>query len=136
MKAMFLALFLTLSFLHSHESDSYTDYEKLHEYSSYITLGLIGATILSTENRGIHETFGTLAGVSMIGTSALGVYAHSDDVFDLSDGWQKIHWHSLISTIASVAMIATLVEAPEDSHQTLGMIGGISAVVSFVIVKW
>lgn len=133
---LLLAFILTFSFLYSNDNDSYVDYEKWHEYSSYITLGLIGATILSTENRGIHETFGTLAGVSMVGTSALGIYAHSEDVFDLSEGWQKIHWHSLISSIATIALVSTLIEAPEEQHQILGMIGGISAVISFTIVKW
>jgi len=133
---LLLAFILTFSFLYSNDNDSYVDYEKWHEYSSYITLGLIGATILSTENRGIHETFGTLAGVSMVGTSALGIYAHSEDVFDLSEGWQKIHWHSLISSIATIALVSTLIEAPEEQHQILGMIGGISAVISFSIVKW
>ena len=133
---LLLAFILTFSFLYSNDNDSYVDYEKWHEYSSYITLGLIGATILSTENRGIHATFGTLAGVSMVGTSALGIYAHSEDVFDLSEGWQKIHWHSLISSIATIALVSTLIEAPEEQHQILGMIGGISAVISFTIVKW
>jgi len=141
-----LAILLTLSTIQADKIDldiqaddldsGYTDYEKWHEYSGYITLGLVGATLLTKFDRGMHEGFGTAAAISMVGTSGLGIYAHKDDVFDLSEGFQKIHWHSLIGAMASVAMVATLATAPEDMHATFGTIGGISAVVSFVIVKW
>ena len=132
-----LAIILALSLVHSDDSDSeYTDFEKWHEYSSYVTLGLVGATLLTKFDRGMHEGFGTAAAISMVGTSGLGIYAHKDDVFDLTEGFKKEHWHSLIGTVASIAMIATLATAPEESHAAFGTIGGISAVASFVIVKW
>jgi uncharacterized membrane protein len=143
-----LALLLTFSFAFSNSimdkidevdlnfNSGYTDYEKWHEYSGYITLGLLGVTMLSTENRGIHETFGIASVISMTTTSGLGIYAHGDEVFDLTKGFKKIHWHSLVGALASVAMLATIAEAPEDEHQALGIIGGISAVISFAIVKW
>ena len=134
---LLLIMFLIFSFLHSDEIDSeYTDYEKWHEYSGYITLGLVGATILTKFDRGIHEGFGTAAAISMVGTSGLGIYAHKDEIFDFTEGFKKEHWHSLVGVIASIAMIATLSTAPEESHATFGTIGGISAVAPFVIVKW
>ncbi len=118
-------------------TSDYNDYEKWHEYSGLITLGLAGATILTNSlDRSIHEGLGIGAISGMVITSGLGLLAHKDDVFDLSEGFKKEHWHALLGTIATIAMVATLVKAPDEEHATYGVIGGISAGLSFVIVKW
>jgi|GEM_PF-6721334 len=115
----------------------YNDYEKWHEYSGLTTLGLAGATILTNSlDRGIHEGLGTAAASGMVITAGLGILAHKDEVFDLSEGWKKEHWHALLGAIAATAMMITLAEAPEEDHATYGVIGGITAGISFVIVKW
>lgn len=114
----------------------YNDYEKWHEYSGLLTLGLVGATVLTQWDRGIHEGLGTAAASTMVITSGLGILAHKDDVFDLTEGLKKEHWHAILGAIATVAMVATIAEAPEDSHAAFGVIGGITAGISFVVAKW
>jgi hypothetical protein len=114
----------------------YTDYEEWHENSGYITLGLLGATMLTTWNEDIHKGFGIASAVGMAITTTLGVVAHKDTVFDLSDGWKKEHWHSFLGAFATVAIIMAVAEAPEDAHAGLGMVGGISAGISYAIVEW
>ncbi len=114
----------------------YTDYEKWHEYSGYVTLALLGATMLTKFDRDMHEGFGTATAVSMIGTSTIGLIAHKNDVFDLSKGFKAKHWHSILGALATVAMVATLATAPEDSHAAFGVAGGVMATASFIIVKW
>jgi hypothetical protein len=143
MNKYLLIFFMSLSLLSGGENSltvekkhTYNDYEKWHEYAGYTTLGLLGATLLTKFDRGMHEGFGVATAVSMMTTTGLGVLAHKDDIFDLSKGFKKEHWHSILGAIATIAMVATLAEAPEDSHAAFGMIGGITAGISFVVVKW
>jgi hypothetical protein len=72
----------------------------------------------------------------MLATSGIGIYAHKDDVLDLSDGLKKEHWHAILGAVATVAMIASVSSAPEESHAALGVAGGLTAGLSFVIAKW
>jgi hypothetical protein len=114
----------------------YTDYEEWHENSGYIALGLLGATVLTTWNEDIHTGFGIASAIGMATTTTFGVIAHKDEVFDLSDGWKKEHWHSLLGAVATVAILMSVSQAPEDAHAGLGVLGGISAGVSYAIVEW
>jgi hypothetical protein len=146
-KRVFLLFLMVISILSGGENslnensfkksvDLYNDYEEWHEYAGLTTLGLLGATILSSSDRGLHEGFGIATAVSMLATTGIGVVAHKDDIFDISEGLKKEHWHAILGAVATIAMVATVSKAPEDSHAALGMIGGLTAGVSFVIAKW
>ena len=136
---IFLVFLMSFSLLFGEieeSKSSYTDYEELHDYSGLITLGLLGATILTIPNEELHEKFGMASAIGMGVTSTFGFMAHKDEVFDLSEGLKAEHWHTILGTIATIAIIASVSQAPEHSHASLGMLGGITAGASFIIVKW
>ncbi len=144
---IFIIVFFAINFLHGEtellltepvktNKKGYTDYEKWHEYSGYVTLALLGATMLTKFDRDMHEGFGTATAVSMIGTSSIGLIAHKNDIFDLSKGFKAKHWHSILGALATVAMVATLASAPDDQHAAFGVAGGVMATASFILVKW
>jgi len=115
----------------------YNDYAKWHEYSGIVSFGLIGATILTNKaNRRLHEGLKIATASSMVVTSGLGFLAHKDDIFDLTEGLKKEHWHAILGTIATIAMITTVTKAPNTYNSTLNVIGGVTASVSFIIAKW
>jgi hypothetical protein len=118
------------------DATGYTDYEKWHEYSGYITLGLLGATIATIGNDEIHEKFGVASAVGMLTTTTTGYLAHGDDVLDFSDGFKQEHWHSLLGFIGAAAILMSVSVAPEHQHAGLGVLGGISAGLSFAIIEW
>jgi hypothetical protein len=118
------------------QNSNFIDYEKWHEYTGLATLGLVALTVATIKEEELHEAFGMASAVGMGVTSTLGLMAYKDDMFDLSEGFTADHWHALLGTLATIAIVASASTAPEHAHAPLGMAGGILATASFIIVKW
>jgi len=128
--------------------ESWFTANKMHGYlglSSLILAGVAAVTAPDDDdegggtaaqtNRGTHHNAATAA--AALGTAAVtsGFILHWDDV-NLENGiLDRDNLHMLLGVLATAAYIAAISQAPEESHATLGMAGGMAMGIG-IVLEW
>lgn len=117
---------------------------KVHKYLGLGSLGLVGLALLTTpdsegdkskDSGGIHHDFAV--GATALGAAAVatGFLYHRKDI-DLSKGFKDPdNLHMLFGTLAEVAFIAAVSQAPNSGHAGIGALGA-AAMATAITIEW
>jgi len=118
---------------------------KVHKYLGLGSLGLVGLALMTTPDSeggtkskssgGIHHDFAV--GATALGAAAVatGFAFHRNDI-DLSKGFKDPdNLHMLLGTLAEVAFIAAVSQAPASGHAGMGALGAV-AMATAIKIEW
>lgn len=115
------------------------DFGKVHKYLGYTTIALAGLAAITSSNEDLHYGAAYSATGAALATCVTGLYEYRDR-FDLENGiLDEDNLHILMGTLGTVAIataVAVADSGEEKSHAGIGVTGGVSMLVSVIVIKW
>jgi hypothetical protein len=115
------------------------DAEKLHKYLGWATVALAGLTAVSSSNKNTHYAAAYSTVAASVGTLTTGYMAHGDR-FTFEDGiFTEDNNHIILGTLGALGCIAAVALADSsggNSHDGIGIVGGVAMAISVITIKW
>jgi len=126
--------------------ESWFTANKIHGYlglSSLILAGVAAATAPDDDegapatpvNKGTHHNAATAAAALGAAAVTSGFLLHWDDVNPENGLLDRDNLHMLLGVLATAGFIAAVSQAPQESHATLGMAGGVAMGIG-IVLEW